>query len=388
METKQTSQMVSWLDEERRKDKALITKLEERAAAQATLLEDQARRIQSLEGDLAAMQANTISVTMFDEMISRVRIELTTALEQFDARRASSDQDMKKLRDMDREAMNKALDEMREETLARIERELQPRKAEEERLSRIAVELQSYADNLSKGFEEFERTLSFLEEQRRQDTRRLSDANSELNEMNKRIEGQQAKLELLEDLSRRNERTVEEVTKTLADFKQQRQEWLEQEALAAQERERATGDLLRRIDAFGEDMTAFAKQFENWADTYRAMKKHVEDFDRLADRVDRRLNEVTEVQRLSEDRFRQEWEEFLQDDQKRWRQFTLTNEEAWRANEKLTGEIQGQLAQLNEHRERLAHNIKVLTTTHQETLQALMSYSQTAREQLDEGIKK
>jgi hypothetical protein len=53
METKQTSQMVAWLDEERRKDKALITKLEERTATQTTLIDDQARRIQTLEGELS-----------------------------------------------------------------------------------------------------------------------------------------------------------------------------------------------------------------------------------------------------------------------------------------------------------------------------------------------
>ena len=39
METKQTSQMVTWLDEERRKDKALISKLEERIAPKITAVQ-------------------------------------------------------------------------------------------------------------------------------------------------------------------------------------------------------------------------------------------------------------------------------------------------------------------------------------------------------------
>jgi hypothetical protein len=43
--------------------------------------------------------------------------------------------------------------------------------------------------------------------------------------------------------------------------------------------------------------------------------------------VERRINEITEIQRLSEDRFRQEWVTFRADDQKRWTNYTLTQEE-------------------------------------------------------------
>lgn len=386
METQQTAQMIAWLDEERRKDKSTIVKLEERAESQAALILDQSRRIQSLESDLSALRASILTTSTFDEAISRIRIDFSSEIERFDERRTAGEQDIKKLRDMDREAVNKALEEIRKDISTRIERELQPRQLEEERLSRVATELQSYANNLSKSLEEFERSLTFLEEQRRQDNRRISDANSQITEAAKRLEGQQAKLELLEELSRRNERTIEEVHRALDDFRQQRQAWVEQEALATQERERAMSDMLKQIDGFGQEMENYANQFSLWVDTHRTMQKYVEDFDRLADRVDRRLNEVTEVQRLSEDRFRQEWEEFLQEDQKRWRQFTLNNEESWRENDKLVKEIRAQIAQINEQWEGLAANIRVITASQQETLNSVAKQFQTLREQLDESL--
>ena len=55
---------------------------------------------------------------------------------------------------------------------------------------------------------------------------------------------------------------------------------------------------------------------------------------RIAERLGRRINEVAEMQRLSEGRFRQEWNDWIADDQKRWKQFTLTNDEAWRNHDK------------------------------------------------------
>lgn len=381
METNQTTKMVAWLDEERRKDKALISKLEERTASQAALIEEQARRLQEFEGSITGLRSTLLTVSMFDETIARLRIELNTALEQKETKRSSVDQDLKKMRDIDREATVKAIEELRQEMIGRIDRGLQPRKSEEERLSRVAVELQSYADNLSKGLEEFERSLTFLEEQRRQDTRRISDINGEVAEIAKRGETHQAKLELLEELSRRNERNVTEMTSTLTDFKQQRQKWMEEQSLIEHQRERTMQDMVRRMDSFADEMVAFGNQVETWADTHRSMKQQVADFERIADRVDRRLNELSEVQRLSEERFRQEWDDFMSDDQKRWRQFTLTNEETWRKNEKAQETLMATVTQVQEHIERQADHIQFLSKTQQDLLTALVTQVQALREQ-------
>jgi archaellum component FlaC len=386
MENNQTERMVAWLDEERRKDKALIAKLEERSSTQAALLEEQARRIHSLDGELAAMRGTQLTIGTFDESMGRLRSEFLDALEQTRARREKVDDDLKRLREMDRDALTKALEAHQQDVVNRLERELQPRKAEVERFSRVAQDLQTFADNLSKRLEDFERTLSFLEEQRRQDTRRISDINSELLELAKRMEEQVAKSTLLEELSRRNERAVEELSGTLLELKQERKQWMEQSALAEHQREQVMNDMVRRIDAFGEQMAGYGKQVEGWADTHRTMKKYIDDFERQTDRVERRLNEVTELQRLSEDRFRQEWEEFLQEDQKRWRQFTLNNEEAWRINEKQTDDMLAQLARLGERGERLVQHVQTLTKAQQETLRSLSGALQTIREQSDDGI--
>jgi chromosome segregation ATPase len=386
MENNQTERMVAWLDEERRKDKALIAKLEERSSTQAALLEEQARRIHSLDSELAAMRGTQLSIGTFDESIGRLRTEFLEALEQTQTRREKVDEDLKRLREMDREAMTKALEGHQQDLINRLERELQPRRAEVDRFSRIAQDLQNFADNLSKRMEDFERTLAFLEEQRRQDTRRISDINSELLELAKRMEEQAAKSALLEELSRRNERAVEELSGALLELKQERKQWMEQSALAEHQREQVMNDMMRRIDAFGEQMAGYGKQVEGWSDTHRTMKKYVDDFGRLTDRVERRLNEVTELQRLSEDRFRQEWEEFLQDDQKRWRQFTLNNEEAWRTNDKQTDDMLAQIARLSERGERLVQHIQTLTKVQQESLRSMTGALQTIREQTDDGI--
>jgi hypothetical protein len=386
METKQTSQMVTWLDEERRKDKALISKLEERAISQSAIIEDQARRIQKVEAELASVRNTVLPQSVIDEAINRIRAEVAAAVEQVNGRRETSEGELKRQRDTDREMTMRAIEEMRQEFVTRLERELSVRRQEEERLSRIATELQSYAGNLSKGLEEFERSLTFLEEQRRQDSRRLSDMSGEVVELAKRTEGGKQKIDLLEDLSRRNERSIAQVNSELTESKQQRLAWQEQEGLAAQQREQMMAEMVRRIEAFNETMDAHAKQVAGWADMHRTMKKQIEDFDRIADRSDRRLNEVAEVQRLSEERFRQEWEEWLQDDQKRWRQFTLTNEEARREMQRAMDEIQSQMAKQAELMQTFTEYIKRLRNNQQEMSKGIASLTQTLSETFQDSM--
>jgi hypothetical protein len=93
--------------------------------------------------------------------------------------------------------------------------------------------------------------------------------------------------------------------------------------------------------------------------------------------VERRINEITEMQRLAEERFRQEWTTFKVDDQKRWTNYTLTTEEQrseiQRQHEKLSDrttniedtiqEIQDLLQQMNEHTEKALQSL--LATLHE-----------------------
>jgi chromosome segregation ATPase len=382
MEPTQTTQMVSWLDEERRKDKALIVRLEERVAAQAALLEDLARRVQGQESDLGSVRSTAMTIGLFDESISRIRNELSSAITQFEGK--SADIELKRIHDLIREGTNKAIEDVRQEVLARIEREQQPRRAEEERLSRVALELQNYADSLGKNMDEFQRSLTYLEEQRRQDSKRLTDVHSGSTESGKRIEGLQAKSELLEELARRNERSLTELSATILEMQQQRQTNQEQETITHQQREKLLSDTLKRIE---DSMASYTKQHENWAETSRTMKKNIQEFERIAERVERRFNEVSEMQRLSEERFRHEWDDFQQDDQKRFRQFTLTNEEAWRENSRLTKTMVEDIARLNEITSSLVEQVATQSTAQKDIVDNLISSLQGLTVQANGQLK-
>ena len=67
MDTDQLTQMVTWLDEEHRRDRGEVAKLQQRIESQATEVVEQARRIQELESQLASTQAQLVRFNQVDQ---------------------------------------------------------------------------------------------------------------------------------------------------------------------------------------------------------------------------------------------------------------------------------------------------------------------------------
>ena len=85
------------------------------------------------------------------------------------------------------------------------------------------------------------------------------------------------------------------------------------------------------------------------------------------------------MQRLSEERFRQEWNDWRSDDQKRWKQFTLANDEVWRTHDKeferfveRLDDLSGQIQPLHDSLERMWKLERERAQLYRERYQALL----------------
>ncbi len=336
MDLNQVARMIEWLDEERRRDKATIAALEERIQQQQDTIAQMTQRLNGIESDQATMRGAFLPAGRELEIADQLRLEIQQMMEQVEAKRLTAEREAERRAAISRDSIVRPLREMGER-LDKLERSLEQIssvRVEQDRIASAIPALQQRLDDLAKKLEEPDRRLAFLEEQRRADSRRLSELQSEIPELQKQIDGFRPKLELLEEMALRNEKRVLEVQSSERERREQIQQFIDQQNLLIQQRDQQFTELASKIGAYDEDMQKYMQRFESWAETYRRMKRVIDDFDRISDRLERRINEVAEMQRLSEDRFRQEWNAWTADDQKRWKQFTLTNDEAWRSHDK------------------------------------------------------
>jgi chromosome segregation ATPase len=336
MDINQAAQMIEWLDEERRRDKTVIATMEERLEQQQDVIDTLQRRVNSVESDQTVMRNQFVPTTRENEIIEQFRREMRQLLENSESKRLTAEREAERRADIGHQNISRPVQDLTDR-LNKVEKsttEMPGLQLERERLSTAISTLQQRVDDLIKKGEEPDRQLAFLQEQRRQDVRRISELESDFPEVQKQIDSIRPKMTLLEDLALRNERRVQEVHDAERGRRDQIQQFIDQQVLQLQQRDQQIDELTKR---FGEQESAMQQnfeQFEMWSETYRSMKQIVDDFQRIADRLERRINEVAEMQRLSEERFRQEWNDWRSDDQKRWKQFTLANDEVWRTHDK------------------------------------------------------
>ena len=336
MDINQIASMIEWLDEERRRDKTTIATLEERLAQQADAMDQMQRRINSVESDQSMMKQETLPVQKEREIMDRLRTETRQLLENAEARRLTAEREAERRIELQRDSAQRSVRDLSDKA-GRLEKQVAAfsgLQTERDRLTNAIRVLNQEMDDLTKKLEEPDRRLAFLEEQRRTDARRLVEIETDLPEYKKSIDTIRPKLTLVEDLAVRNERRIQEFGHVERERREQLQQFIDQQQLVMQQRDQQVADLNRRFGLHDEALQKNIERFELWSQTHREMKRIIDDFNRIGDRLERRINEVAEIQRLSEERFRQEWNDWRDDDQKRWKQLTLSNDEVWRNHDK------------------------------------------------------
>ena len=381
MDINQIASMIEWLDEERRRDKTTIATLEERLAQQADVIGQMQRRINSVESDQSMMKQETLPVQKEREIMDRLRTETRQLLENAEARRLTAEREVERRIELQRENIRRSVRDLSDKT-DRLEKQASTfsgLQAERDRLTNAVRVLNQEMDDLTKKLEEPDRRLAFLEEQRRADSRRLIEIETELPEYKKSIDAVSPKLTLVEDLAIRNEGRIQEFGNVERERREQLQQFIDQQQLMMQQRDQQVADLTRRFGLHDEALQKNSERFEIWSQTHREMKRIIDDFNRIGDRLERRINEVAEMQRLSEERFRQEWNDWRDDDQKRWKQLTLSNDEVWRSHDKefelyikRIGGIEASIPGLRRSIERLWQLERARADLYRERYQALL----------------
>jgi DNA repair exonuclease SbcCD ATPase subunit len=333
----QLAKTVQWLDEERRKDKQEVAALQERLAALTGENSGLSRKLQQLESDLTASNATLQRLAKVDEILSGYRKEMTKALEDVEQRRAEADREDERLRKIEREGLNKSFAELRKgvEVASRLERDALARKEEESRIARLVAELQNKIVEFNRHLDERIRSITVLEEGRRQDAKRITELQTELSDLRKRMDENRGKLDVVEDLARRVDVRVAELATAETERRTALSQWLDAQAVVQAERDRMLNDFRAKMDSSIKSMEEYGRRVDQYQETNREMKRSAEGYQQAVELLERRITEAAEIQRLAEERFRQEWAAFLADDQKRWTTHMLLRDEQWREHDRL-----------------------------------------------------
>ena len=377
MEIDQLNNRVDWLDEERRKDKTQIASLEERIASLENSLAVSNKLVQDLSGELTHMRTVLVKIDQVESTGNKQRIDVNRKLEEVEKARKDREVELEDLKRVQFDAVHKQLTELRKELeqFPGIQNQLTTRSDEDARLNRKLDELKSSLIEVQREDEEVTRSIRLIEEGRRRDEKRLTDLQGEALALRKRADEQRGKIDLTADSLRRVENRLAEISTVEVERREAYNSFVEKLTLAQVERDRKWTEWQSRFETIEKQAMEFEARVQELHTTQRDVRKAQELVESVAERVDRRINEITEMQRLSDDRFRQEWTTFKADDQKRWTNYSLTQEELGRDSARTQSRQTERMTTVEEQLQRLEDQLVQITEQTQTRLQALLAMS-------------
>ena len=227
--------------------------------------------------------------------------------------------------------INASIDELRASSnLEPLKKQLKDQAMEDKRLSLAIQDIQPKIEEALKQIETGLNISKESEETNRQNLKQIADIQAEMGAVRKHADEAREKTVLHSDSIRNLENQITELMESEAGRKEAQTAFLDQQVLAQVERDHAWKDWQAKYEVFKKQAENMELQVAALDDTIRAAKRSQDAYNELNQKLERRIAEISEMQRLAEDRIRQEWVAFKADEQKRWTSHSLSQEEAMR----------------------------------------------------------
>lgn len=356
MDLGQLTQMATWLDEEHRRDKAELVRLQQRVESQEGELQDQARIIKELEGRVAGAQTQLLRFSQLETALQQLKSEVVQMFAQADERRQQETRETERVRAVERDNVSRSLNEIRRDLqrLPRAEEEIALRKAEQKRMGESLLAMQQNLNSLNQELENKLRSIPFLEDGRQQDTKRIARLQQESLEALKRLEQHSSRLQMLGDTAQRQERDTGEIKELVSQIRIAQREFVEKQLLEVEHLKRQMGEWFERLEVYSKKMDEFSTRIQDFTDAFREDRQVVGNIQRFQEQIKRDQAQVAELQRLAEERQRRQLEEWQEENEKRWRKELLRWDHQWgeqaKENRQVSDRFTEAEARLGQHR--------------------------------------
>lgn len=375
MDNEQLEKRIEWLDEERRKDKSIIADLEKRLVELDGKFDSLKKKEQELDSDLTRLRTAVIKVDDFETDLGSFRVERKKELKDQEKLYKSWVSDAKKnlqtqIRGLETEH-KKLLDDFKR--VKDLEKDMQAREEEESRLNSALRELEKSFSDIESGFKEIRSEAKSIKVDHQKDVKRSADLQGEMSAIRKRMDEMRGMMDLVKNDYQKAKIRIQELEADRRELKTEMEAFLEQANLRQTERETTWKNWMNRFDSIEKQAQDLDEQMSKLDTTHRDVKRMQDKLADLSELLDRRVNEITEMQRLAEEKFRMEWNTTRADDQKRWTNFTLSQKEQAKLRERQYQENEDRITVLEDSLQELEDQLTQISKYSENQLQSLLS---------------
>jgi len=376
MEFEQIIKQLEFLDKQQRENKEILAALSERLNSFESSVSVVSKQIKPLGKQIAELTPVTKRVDQYETMLGKQRTDIIKMIEENDKVHTHAEHEIAKQFRPEFIEIQKSLSQLKTTTTASLQemkRELKERTNEIQRILTNISDFKTHVDQAARSNEDVLHSLKAMDETRKNDLKQITDIQGELVAIRKRVDENRDKYTMTADSVRNVENRFKDLIASELERKQAQTAFLEQQTIAQIARDRAWKDWKEKFETFQKESAGLDGHIQRLDDALRGAKKAQETYLELNTKLERRINEVTEMQRLAEDRLRQEWVSFKVDDQKRWMGYSLSNEESFRDIRKDLTKTDERISPLNDITQVLQDQLHQITDATEKDLQEIMN---------------
>jgi len=375
MENDEILKRIEFMDAERRKDKQLISDLQEQVSSMQEVINVQKREIKHLGTEIKKSAVNLVRYEEYEEALSKMRVDLTkpvgeiekkvNILEKTITAQRKDDLDSFNFRLLDLQNELKSINEIKKDVQAKIENDYHVNQ-------RIDEAAKALADLRSKD-SELEHGIKLVEDSNRMESKRVSDLTIDLTALRKKIDEERTTVDSQREYVRKLEGQINDLVNREQLRHQEQIAFIETQSRQSIDRESFIKDWQEKVSQFQEISGNIQSKMAELQEASMLVKKSQSEFEEINQRLDRRLNEIAEMNRLMEERFRQEWIAFKADDQKRWTNYSLNQEESIREGDREVIKLVDRITSLEDTAQNLLDLVHVINDETEKRIKGLLS---------------
>jgi chromosome segregation ATPase len=376
MEFEQIVKRLEWLDKQQRENKDALSALSERLSSFETSVNAVSKQIKTISKQVTEIAPVTKRVDQYESMLTQQRNDIVKLIEESDKTHVRAEKEITKQFQPELTEINKILTQLKTTTTANIQeikKQLKERGDELQRMRDNVGDFKTQVDQAARSNDDVVHALKAMDETRKNDLKHITDIQGELTSIRKRVDENRDKYTMTADGLRNVENRFTDLIASELERKQAQKAFLEQQAVAQLDRDRAWKEWKEKYDTFKKESATLDGHIQSLDEALRGAKRAQETYLELNTKLERRINEVTEMQRLAEDRLRQEWVSFKVDDQKRWTGYSLSNEESFRDIRKDLQKAEDRITPLDDATQVLQDQMHQVTDTTEKELQEIMN---------------
>jgi chromosome segregation ATPase len=358
----QSGPNVGWLDEELRKEKALVQSLRDIIDKQQVALVDQTQRILLLEDRMTKLQGQLARIPEVQESMQHTRAEIVLMLNEMRQDQQKREAEALHNRQVEREQELRAIQniETELERLDVLEQSLAGRQAEDQRLNETVLRLQRDIEALAQAGAQGEEVRRRLADAIAKNTVEIEQQELGLAALDKGRQEAAARLLSIENTLPRYEQQLGDLQTMRQEVTAQQDQLLERERVADRVRTQTLTEWGRKIEGFGSQLEAWAEQLRFFTDQNEKGRRTLREIQELAQDVSQQQDRLRQMQRLSEEQFRREMREWRSENERRWAQETEKRDQLWKMQENRNTAYDDRLQALEDSRDELLEAIRRL----------------------------